>query len=160
MKITGYKDYIQKVYDEFPDIDEASIRSVVRHGLGMLMFFRVRDHDVYISNPKTNHYYYFGDTTHSQEERYEIMNKKLRRKIRVMSALRKEPFDGNYTFGLTDEEWEASKTSPIMQVRLYRVKRECHLYRKYTRFFTVHMDMRSWYKVIDDFDINKATIIE
>lgn len=160
MKLTTYKDYLDKVYEEFEDVDEQSIRAVVRHGLAMLAFMRNKGQDIYINNNRKAKYYYFGDVSHTQEKRYRIMYKKLRNKLRIMSALRKEPFDSVYYFSLTEEQYQQHlNEGKVDRVILYRLEKEAKLSKKPYVFKFKIEDSRAWFRVYEDFDTTNAETI-
>lgn len=162
MKLTGYKDYIDEVYNEFPDVDKASIRSIVRHGLGMLHFFQRNGHDTYLNNNREDKYYYFGDTSHDMQKRWAISLKKTRKKMRLVHSLKKIPFEGVYYFGLTDEQYEQHlKGLPIDLVFMYRLEEETKIKKANTHFFKEKVEgVRSWKLRKENYETTNAEYIQ
>jgi len=146
MKQTTYKDYLDKVYDEFPDVDKASVRMIVRHGLSRIGIFRLNCMDIFLYNNMEQLYYYFGEVM-LKEDRFKLRKAiKLRTKIRLIYKLAKVPHDGYYYFGLTEEEYQKQKDKPIIdEVKVYRIYEECKIYRLRKHFFRVKLEEEGYY---------------
>lgn len=141
MKAVNYNEYIDKVREEFPDVDEASIKRIVKHGLFMIAALRKHDQDILINNNHDKSYYYFGEIGNTDAKRMEICNKKLRKKKRLLYKLNKTEYSGRYYFGLTDEDYSLFQAGePISVVYLYRILDEAKISRRCSHFFEVEME--------------------
>ena len=104
MKTTTYKDHLKEVYEEFDQVDEVSIRAIVRHGLSRLAFFKTNGVDIFLANKQEDLYYYMGDHTDTRVDHQTKKDKKHRKKLRILHSLRKLPYEGYYYVGLTEEQ--------------------------------------------------------
>lgn len=125
MEVTTYKDYIDKVYEEFSEVDEASIRTIVRYGLGVMSIYKRLGLDIWIHSPSSDQYYFCGDAHHGYTKDYEKqIGKKLRRKTRLMYKMRKEPYDGYFYFSLTKEQYTKWLANEEQEIITYKVAKE------------------------------------
>jgi hypothetical protein len=130
MQIITYDEYLESTYAEFPDVNKKSIRDIARHGLSMLAFFQTKGHDIYLNNNIEHLYYYFGQVSMNETQRYAISRRKIRRKLRLMHSLRKTPYSGYMYFGLTEAQYADHLQGKLIdRVILFKVKEELKIYR-------------------------------
>lgn len=162
MKIKGYKDYLEKVYDEFKDVDEKAIANLVRHGLNTMGFFIQKGCDVFIYNHRAKLYYYLGEIT-PPDERTRNSTAKLRKKLRALHKLAKRPHDDVFYFGLTEEEYKQHLEGGVVKrVWLCKILREAHIQSEAVHFFKVHqpLDKKAWVVPMDNYETANAEYIQ
>lgn len=158
MKVTTYQDHLTQLYEEFPDIDKRSIRSVVAHGLSMMSFFQLRGHDIYLNNNREKLYYYFGEVTNNEEKRKKISAKKHRYKIRLMAAITRKTYDGYFYFSLTEPQYQQHLAEgKVDKAVLYRLFAEAKLFYSAPHYFRVKMENpRKWFIVKENYETSSA----
>lgn len=161
MKIVGYKEYLDQVCEEFPDVDKDAVARVVRHGLTMIGLFRKADHDVYINNNVTKNYYYFGKITQTEKDRKKNYLYKVRSKLRYVYNLAKTPFSGYCYFGLTKEEYDQHLSTGIVdKVYLWRIEEEAKVYEKSIYFFRIPVEeFKKWYTIKENYETKHAEFL-
>lgn len=161
MQIVGYKEYIDQVASEFPDVDKQAVARVVRHGLTMIGLFKKDNHDIFLNHNLKNFYFYFGDITNTPEKRWTAFNKKIRKKWRYLYILEKRKYSGYYYFAITEENYQRHLQGlHIPKVFLYKIIDEAKLYKLATRILQLEMEEEKWIKVEENYDSSKATLIE
>lgn len=162
MKVTSYKDYLDKVYEEFDQVDKKSIDIIVRHGLVKMQMLASRGIDMMLRNDKEGLYYYVGDGYSDAPDYAKKLRRKAARKYRILHLFRKQPYSGYYYFGLSSEEYEKwTSGEPQEFVRFFRVVRESEFWRNRPHQFRIKMDDPfSWMVMIENPDISKAEYIK
>lgn len=158
MEIVGYNKYLEDLYKEFPDVDEKSIRDVVRHGLGLLGMFRKNNHDIYLNNNTENLYYYFGEVTNDVDKRFKLSRKKVRKKMRLVYNLTKPTYSGYYYFSLNDENFTKHENGEtIDKVYMFKILAEAKLSKFSKHLFRVKMNETSkWFILKENYETNSA----
>lgn len=158
MKETTYKDYLSKVYDEFKDVDESSIRMIVRHGLSRIGIYKTNGLDVFLYNNKEKLYYYMGDMLNKDASNGGIKDAKQRKKLRLIYRISRNKYDGYQYFGLTEEEYKQWLINPVLdKVVLYRILKECQIHRGWKHFFKLKIDECTyWRRTYENFDTTNA----
>lgn len=147
MERVGYRAYTDQLEEEFSDINPKDLRRAVRHGLALLVLFRKNYHDIYLSSPINQLYYYFGDVQNDEAKRKDICKKKLAKKIRLVHSLKVkgQPRDPYYYFSLSEDNYQLHlQNLPIARVVLFRVEKELDSYKFGPHKFRVLLDARSW----------------
>lgn len=162
MKVTTYKDYIDKVYEEFSEVDESSIRSIIRYGLGVMSIYKRVGLDIWIHSPSSDQYYFCGDAHHGYTEDYERqIRKKLRRKTRAMYQMRKADYDGYFYFSLTEEQYTKWLSNEEQEIITYKVAKEPRNYTRAIYHFKIAREStRIWSERRMQSSLKDAIIIE
>jgi len=162
MKTTDYKDYLEEVYKEFEDVDEASIRMIVRHGLVRIGIYRKANMDIFLYNNMEGLYYYMGELMNKDPANDYKKRKKYINKLRLLYRIQRRQYDGQVYFGLTDQEYEKYLTSKTLdKVILYRILKECEANRFRTHFFKLKLDeFPHWRRTFEEYDTQHAEKIK
>jgi hypothetical protein len=157
MDIVKFDEILPFLNAEFPEVNEKSIRDIVRHGLGMIGMFQTKGYDIYLNNNHNATYVYLGRVSHTDERRYEIYNKWIRKKFRFMYALRKTPYCGFMYFNLDDQRYsDFLQGKTVQSITLYKVLDEVRLYKSVHCFKIAMENPRKWKIWVEDLDISKA----
>jgi len=143
--------------EEFSKVDEKSIREVVRHGLAMMALFKTKNHDLYLNDTHKDTYMYVGPVSHNRERRYEIHNKKIKQKIRIMYALKKTPYSGFMYFWLNEYAYtDLLNGQTTQRIILFKCLEEAKLVKNMHYYRIAMEEPRRWIMIIEDLDISTA----
>lgn len=135
MEIKYVEDYYSKIKERYPDLEEWEIEKILKHGFQSLFSLNNTGADVLIKS-SGSFLMYFGKLFNSKEIWWQYRVLKYRIKYRIKYYHSKVSWDGNYYFGLTEEEYKTllpkkkgrykyKITFPVMKA--YKIKDEAGL---------------------------------
>lgn len=98
-------DYIPKIQEQFPYLNEQDIRTIVNYGWRMLYLANLAGCDTLMISQKYKYWMYIGDLCKSSIKHFNYYRRQLSRKIRFLHRRSKDPWDGYYYCFLTMEEY-------------------------------------------------------
>ena len=160
-----YEDYIEKIYDEFPDIDKESINDIVKYGLKKIHTHASTTQDIFLKMDRSSDpfYLYIG---HQDKDKYKqnIRSKtKQHNKIRKLFKERHGTFDGFSYFGLTDEEFDLFNENKVIEkITTYKLIDETSIRRGVNHIFRTKLDIEDydfWTKIVSNYKLNDCEYI-
>ena len=135
MEIKKVEDYYDKVKEKFPDLEMWEIEKILKHGFQSLFTLNNNGGDVIIRSSR-GFLMYFGRLFNNKEKwmKYRIL--KWRIKLRMNYFNSKPIWDGNYYFGLTEEEYDSfipkkkgryKNKITFPELKAYKIKEEAVL---------------------------------
>ena len=123
-----YEDFAQRLYKEFPDIEESSIDSLADYGLKRIYHYIKTGEDVFL---KDAHFFTFiGESKKDSETQWVGSKLKEHSKRRKMFKEKGESWDGWHYFGLTTmENDEFLEKLQLSEVNMYKLIKECAIRR-------------------------------
>lgn len=137
-----YEDYIDRLHDEFPDVNIESLHSVLKWGLRRIYHFSTILQDIMIKmdNVSQPFFMYIGFTDSPDRLRQIIRSKNNQhKKLRRLFKEKKLPLDDNYYFGLTDQEYNDYKSNIDFRISLYKLVKETHIRKKVNHIFKINI---------------------
>lgn len=134
MKIKYIEDYYEKVHERFPDLEMWEIDKILKHGMQSFFMINARGGDVIVKS--RDFVMYFGKLFNNKELRTKYALLKWRIKHRLKYRLNNKIWDGNYYFGLSQEEYDKyipkkkgriKKKVVFENIHAFKIKEECML---------------------------------
>ena len=149
MKIKYIEDYYDKIKERFPDLEMWEIEKILKHGFQSFAQVQFRGADVLIKGT-SSFSMYFGKLFHYKEVFMKYADLKRRIKIRLKYARLNPVWDGNYYFGLTEEEYKkyipdkkGRKLCTFDNILIYKIKEEALLPKRQKYFFRLRGEEES-----------------
>lgn len=118
-----YEDYLEKMYELFPDVEEDSIKAIIEHGLKKLYDCVKTGNDIIMKDKESD--VFIGWKTQSSVTQWIRSKMKEHTKRRRIFLDQKIPWDRWHYFGLTEKENdEFTKTGEISSIHLYKILKE------------------------------------
>lgn len=164
MKIKYVKDYLDQVHEKFPDLDKKEINKILLYGFKMFYALNNFGADIILSEKK---YLKFLMYTGRLYKRFDLYYKysliKYSVKYRILDRRKKQPWDGYYYFGMTDEmyrfyESQEDETVKIFEnIMLYKLFDELKTHNQYKHYFKVKYEEYQGYKFfLENYETNNA----
>jgi len=119
-----YEDYLPELYNQFPDVKEDSIKSIIEHGLKKLYDTVKTGNDVRMSDRVSN--VFIGWFVKDIKVHWKQSKMKEHTKRRRLFLDEKTVWDRWHYFGLTEEENNIfQETEEFPSVYMYKILREC-----------------------------------
>lgn len=117
-----YEDYLEEVYKLFPDVEESSIKNVIEYGLKKVHYYIKKGNEILLRGKDS--LLFIGDA--ERESSRQLINSTIKEhtKYRRLFLDKKQPWDGFYYFGLTEEE-NCKFIKDKLIVNLYKLINEC-----------------------------------
>lgn len=140
MKTKKLSDYYDAVCEKFPQMPRKDIERLLVHGMRCFYVTNLYGGDVMFKTP--GFFMYCGRIFKNVLENYKYWKLKAKIKVRYQNALKKEPFDGYYYFGLTEKQYleelfpqlpdkhkrgNRRKKFTLHNIMLYRIQKESFL---------------------------------
>lgn len=144
MNLKYIEDYYEQVHERFPDLEMWEIEKILKHGMRSLYMINSKGGDVLIRSSNSSIVMYFGKLFMNKEMFLKYRDLKWRIKYRIKYWVKKPVFDGNYYFGLTQEEYDKYvpkkkgrvKNKVVFEhIHAFKIKDECMLNTKHKYFF-------------------------
>ena len=135
MDIKRVEDYYDKVKEKFPDLETWEIEKILKHGFQSLFVLNNNGGDVMIRSSR-GFIMYFGNLFADKEKWWKYRMLKWKIKLRMNYFNSKVVWDGNYYFGLTEEEYEKlipkkkgryKNKITFPEIKAYKIKEEACL---------------------------------
>lgn len=142
MIIREIDDYIGELCKWYPSLSEDEIRAVLKHGFAKLYELNRQGGDVNIRDWRCLAYFGYRFTDIPTWIRYRCS--KYRRKLRMTYNYTYQQFDGNYYFGVTEEEYQKYRKSTkkyryvFHNVILFKIPEECFMRPSLKHFFQIY----------------------
>ena len=141
--IKRVSDYLDRLQEMYPDLQRKDIERMVNYGWRMFYYYNLRGCDIIISNPKKKTWTYCGSLFNNSISHFMYYRSKLKRKIRVLWALKKRKWDGYYYTAITSEEYDKIKkklgrptTNLIVSGKVFfKIKNEAFLFYHTAKYF-------------------------
>lgn len=136
-------DYLDKLQEMYPELSKKDIERMVNYGWRMFYFYSLRGCDIITANSKASKWMYCGSLCIDPIKHFNYYRRKLRRKIRVLWALKKREWDGYYYTAITPEEYEQIKYTfgrpktnlTVHNKVLFKIKNEAFVYYHTAKYF-------------------------
>lgn len=117
-----YEDYLKEVYKLFPDIEETSIKEIIEYGLKKMHYYIKKGNEIFLRGKSSLLFIGAGE----KESAKQLVNSTIKEhtKYRRLFLDKKQPWDGFYYFGLTEEENNNFIDNKKI-VDLYKLMNEC-----------------------------------
>lgn len=160
MKIVGYKDYMDKLQELYPDIDRKSLGAVVRHGMSMLTYLANRDIDVQLRS-NTGFWCFIGYPTNRPKKILERTFRKRKQKQRLMYRLRNTKYSGYRYLCLGEENYQKHlRGEPQEKAQLVKIAEEAGLVFGICYILRVKSDIEEpWVLRIPNYDTTGAELV-
>ena len=143
MEIKRVEDYYDKIKEKYPDLETWEIEKILKHGFQSLYTLNNSGADVMIKS-STGFLMYFGKifTNKNLWMRYSFLKHKI--KLRINYLHKKPVWDGNYYFGLTEEDYDElipkkrgryKRKITFLELKAYKIREEACLYYKVKYLF-------------------------
>ncbi len=153
MKVIGYEDYVDRLHEEFSDVDIKSISDVLSFGCSRMLSYKQIGMDLYLKDTNNLKFYmYIGDITTDAYKRNGIYFKKKRRKLRHQYSLDRTEYNGYYYFGLTEEQNEKFKATGILDRAFYfKIEREVIINTAVKHIYKVKIEKPlAWFIILEN----------
>ena len=139
-RVSDYLDKLQKMY---PQLEKKDIERIVNYGWRMFYFYNLRGCDIVTAESRYGKWLYCGTLYSDSIKHFNYYKRKLRRKVRILWAIKKRKWDGYYYTAITPEEYEQikyvfgrPKTNLTISDRiLFKIKNEALLFYDKERYF-------------------------
>jgi len=119
-----YEDFAEKLYAEFPDIEEKTIDDIANYGLKKIYQYVKTGEDILLRERKF--YTFIGNWKKESLNQWIDSKVKEHHKKRKMFSDAKEIWDGWHYIGMTeDENTEFCKIGYLPTINLYKLIKEC-----------------------------------
>ena len=147
MEIVNVEKYYDKIQEKFPSLTKNQIERIVKFGLRSYYNHNLYGGDVLNKSPYFT--MYTGKLFNDNILFYQYRLIKNRIKLRIKYKRSKVKYDGNYYFGLTEEEFENYKKQfkktgrrrrkvTFDKIYAYKIKDECLMDHRYKHIFKLN----------------------
>ena len=151
MKQAIVNDYVDLVYEKFPELTKDEVKRIMNYGWKMILQYVASGNDVSIIN--NGFFFFIGKLRKDSLANFKYYYKKLAKRISFMFKRTKSEWDGYYYFALSENQYidylkQSRRTYKIFKnVRLYKLLDECKVERPACPYiFRLNEDKTYWMK--------------
>ncbi len=141
--IKRVSDYLDKLEEMYPNVPRKDIERIVNYGWRMFYFYNLRGCDIITAESKKGMWLYCGNLFTNSIQYFKYYRKKLKRKIRVLWALKRKQWDGYYYTAITKDEYEKIKKKfgrpttnlTVKNKVLFKIKNEAFVFYHTAKYF-------------------------
>lgn len=168
-KETTIDDYVPKIKEAFPDLEESDIKRIIQYGWRLIYIGCMAGCDILVSSNTHKFWFYIGSLFKNPLRHYNYYKKKLIRKMRFIYKRTSPYWDGYYYTVLTDEEYKQFNTKgrkrrhfTFYNKKYFKFKDPSRIYypegTHVIRFKTHLLKGFSFYK--EEFDVTDPEVVE
>lgn len=169
MQLKYIEDYYAQVKERFPDLEDWEIDRILKHGMRSFFTLNAKGADVLIRSAHNAFTMFFGKLFSTKEKSVNYYYLKWRIKLRIKYSHATKVWDGNYYFGLTEEEYK--KYIPQKKGRIknkivfndilaYKIKEEAFLNTHDVYFYKLSVPEEKGYVIpLDNYETRNITLI-
>lgn len=131
-----YEDYLNQIYELYPDIEESSIRDILEFGLKKLYNYVREGNDIFLK--VLSDYVFIGNPSKESLNQWNVSKLKEHNKRRRLFLDSKEEWDGYHYFGLTALENASFQTTPIT-IQMYKIRKECTIRKDISYIYRINL---------------------
>ncbi len=151
MKITDVNDYVDIVWEQFPELSREDVKRILVYGWKMILQYKSFGNDIQVLAP--NFFFFIGQIPVKALTLFNTYCYKLAKRIQYMFKRTKSEWDGYYYFARTENQYKEylkqnrKKYKVFKNVQLYKLLDECKV-AEHTKpyIFRLKEDKTQWMK--------------
>lgn len=152
MKVTDVNDYVDEVWEQFPELTRDEVKRILSYGWKMILQYKSFGNDIQVLTP---HFFFFiGQIPASAFSAFKTYCYKLAKRIEYMFKRTQSTWDGYYYFARSERQYKEEyltqnkrKYKIFKNVMLFKLLDECKVKEAAKQYiFRLKEDKTKWMK--------------